>query len=178
MRWQFVLHCHHRDKNFLLWPCNAQGWYNGQTGHSWSWNLPQRTRVVWSVVVFSCCGGLSSNKSVGRSFFFQDSLVCVELLLYPATLNYGPPHLETRHCHGCGRPLCHRFLYHHHAERHPSSQTELIFTLCHTHTHHTHTRWVSAHVFHCKWNPFQFPPRLSLSLEKYLHCPQLHFLVW
>lgn len=139
MRWQFLLHCHHRDKNFLLWPCNAQVWYNGQTGHSWSWNLPQRTRVVWSVVVFSFCGGLSLNESVGRSFFFQDSLVCVEPFLYPATLNYGPAHLETRRCHGCGRPLCHRFFYHHHAERHPSWQTELIFTLSHRHTPHTYT---------------------------------------
>ena len=43
---------------------------------------------------------------------------------------------------------------------------------------HTHTRWISAHVFHCKWNPFQFSPRLSLSLEKYLHCLQLHFPIW
>ena len=62
-----------------------------------------------------------------------------------------------------------------------SSLLSLSYTRAraHKHTHtHTHTRWISAHVFHCKWNPFQFSPRLSLSLEKYLHCPQLHFPVW
>lgn len=176
MRWQFLLHCHHTDKSFLLWPCYAQGWYSGQTGHSGSWNLPQGRRVVWSVIIFSFAVAspwmsllteafscktvwfVLSSSSIQRPF-----TIGLPTLKPGADMAVGAPHAIASSIITMQRSTL----------LDVQSSSFLSLSLI-----HTHARWISAHVFHCKWNPFQFPPRLSLSLEKYLHCPQLHFLIW
>lgn len=130
--------CHHRDKNFYSDP-NAQGWYNGQTGHSWilkpaTENKSGLVRGCLQLLRWPLLEQVRWQKLfLPRQFGFVLSSSSIQ-----RTLTMGLPTLKPGTAMAVGA-LCHRFLCHHHAERHPSSQTESIFTLWPTHTHHTHT---------------------------------------
>lgn len=87
------------------------------------------------------CGGLSLNKSVGRSFSSKTAGLCLSSSSIQRPLTMGLPTLKPGTAMGCGRPYAIASVSSPYMQRgtllHRRSSSSL--SLSHTHTPHTHT---------------------------------------